>query len=307
VLMHPALSRKRAKMLAGEKEDLEARCREIRAWVCRMIGEVGVGHVGGSLSVVEAVVTLYRRHLRVDPTMPQKPDRDRFVLSKGHSGPTLYAVLALEGFFPISELVTLNQPGTSLPSHPVSWKTPGVDMTTGSLGQGFSAAVGIAAGQAMRGSDARVYAIAGDGECQEGQIWEAALLGAHQKLGNLIGFVDDNDANLDGPASAINRLEPLGEKWKAFGWRTVEIDGHDVEAVDDAIAEAKAYAVGPSMIVLHTRKGCGVSYFEKLGYASHSVPVDHDLMTKALAELGWRPTRDGIEPLVQAITLSREG
>jgi transketolase len=282
-------------MLPAELEDLTARCTEVRAWIVRMIGAVGVGHVGGSLSIVETLVTLYARHLRVNPANPDLPDRDRLVLSKGHGGPALYAVLAMEGFIPTDKLVTLNSPGTMLPSHPVAWLTPGVDMTTGSLGQGFSSATGIAAGVTRTGSDARVYAIAGDGECQEGQVWEAALLAAQLKLDNFIGLVDSNNGNLDGPASEINSVEPLAAKWRAFGWHTVEVDGHDIEAIDGAVTWASRNRGAPSMIVLHTTKGKGISDFEALGYASHSVPIDQQLMTKALAELGYTPTADGIK------------
>ncbi|MDR1903605.1 MAG: transketolase [Treponema sp.] len=234
---------------------LNDKCRYIRYLIIDEIGKLGVGHVGGCLSVVEALVVLYSNHLRVNPREPKMSGRDRFVLSKGHAGPALYAVLADKGFFPIEWLDTLNRPGTNLPSHADMNRTPGVDMTTGSLGQGFSCAVGIALGARIRKDGARVYAVIGDGESDEGLIWEAAMFAGHQKLDNLIAFTDYNKMQIDGETAKINDLDPLGDKWRSFGWNVYSVDGHNVEVIDDAINKSKTQTKKPSMIILNTLKG----------------------------------------------------
>lgn len=268
-----------------EESDLANTAREIRCLILKEIASLGVGHVGGSLSMVDALTAIYSRHLRASSADPTNATRDRFVLSKGHAGPGLYATLAYFGYFPTEELLTLNRPGTSLPSHPDMTKTPGVDMTTGSLAQGFSAAVGIAEGQRLVGSDARTYAIVGDGETQEGQIWEAALLAAQLKLGNLIALTDYNSMCLDGYLNEINDVAPLDKKWEAFRWHTQVIDGHDLKAIDTALQVAENVSDQPSMIILKTTKGKGVTEIENAGPANHSMNVNPDLLASALKEL----------------------
>lgn len=266
-------------------EELAEKCRQIRYDMMDMIGHLGVGHVGGSLSVVDTMVLLYYKYMRIDPKNPGKEGRDRFILSKGHAGPTLYAILADKGYFPKEQLYTLNQGGTNLPSHPDVTKTPGVDMTTGSLGQGLSVAVGTALGSRLKKDGARVYSIVGDGECQEGQIWEAAMYAAHMKLDNLVAFVDFNNLQIDGRIDQINNVEPLDRKWESFGWDTQVVDGHDLDAVDAAIAKALKVTGKPAMIVLKTVKGKGVSFVEEAGTGNHNMPVPPEKRALALAEL----------------------
>ena len=203
--------------------DLEKKCIQIRKNILLEIGTLGVGHIGGSLSIVEALVTLYNKHMHIDPKNPKMEKRDRLIVSKGHCGPAVYAVLADKGFFPMDWLKTLNKPGTNLPSHCDMNKTPGIDMTTGSLGQGFSCAVGIAIASKLKKDDATIYTIIGDGESQEGQIWEAAMLASHKNLDNLIAFTDYNKLQLDGKISDICSIQPLSDKWKSFGWYVIEV------------------------------------------------------------------------------------
>ena len=271
--------------MSSNYRQLVEKCREIRYSVMDVIGQLGVGHVGGSLSVVEAMVVLYYKYMRIDPRDPQKVGRDRFVLSKGHAGPTLYAVLADLGFFPRETLYTLNLGGTTLPSHPDMLRTPGVDMTTGSLGQGLSCAVGAALASRYRGDGARIFAIAGDGECQEGQIWEAAMYAGHMKLDNLVAFVDFNNLQIDGRIDEVNGLEPLDRKWDSFGWNTVVVDGHSVEAIDRAVDNALQSRGRPSMIILKTIKGKGVSFIEEAGTGSHNMAIPPEKHARALQEL----------------------
>lgn len=280
----------RSTALATEEvnyEYLEERCRAARRLLIRELGNVnGATHVGGSLSIIDALVTVYYGHMRVDTTNPKLPGRDRFILSKGHAGPGLYAVLCEFGYFGEEVLWTLNQGGTNLPSHPDMNKVPGVDMTTGSLGQGFSAAIGVAKGALLDSDGARVYTLVGDGESQEGQIWEAALLGAQLALDNLVAFTDYNGLNIDGPLDVSTDLAPLAEKWTAFGWHTMSVDGHDVRAIDAAIREAHATKGKPSMIILRTVKGRGVSFIEAMGTKNHSFDLSAEQVERALAELG---------------------
>ena len=267
------------------KQFLNDKCQRIRYLTVDAIGKLGVGHLGGCMSIVEALVVLYYNHLRVDPGNPQMEGRDRFVLSKGHAGPALYAVLADRGFFPISWLDTLNQPGTRLPSHADMNRTPGVDMTTGSLGQGFSCAVGIALGATLRKDGARIYTVIGDGESDEGLIWEAAMYAGHKKLSNLIAFTDYNKMQIDGPTKEINDLESLADKWSAFGWDVQRVDGHDVAEIDEAIIHAKSRKEKPSMIILDTFKGKGVSFLEASWRDNHNVNISPEQHRLALEEL----------------------
>ncbi len=264
----------------------ELKCKEIRKSILTEIGTLGVGHIGGSLSIVELLIVLYNKHMNVDPKNPQKEGRDRLIVSKGHSGPAVYAVLADVGYFPKEWLLTLNQPGTNLPSHCDMNRTPGIDMTTGSLGQGFSCAVGIAMASKIRDDGAKIYTIIGDGESQEGQIWEAAMFASHHKLNNLIAFTDYNKLQLDDSVENICSLEPLSDKWRAFGWEVIEVDnGNDCNQIDEAVSRAKT-SEKPVMIILNTVKGCGVRFAEEAGVSNHSMPVTQEMFEEGLKELG---------------------
>ncbi len=223
----------------------------------------GFGHIGGALSITDCLAALYGEIMKFDPKNPQWEDRDRLVMSKGHAGPALYATLALMGYFPMEMLKTLNANGTHLPSHCDKNLTPGIDMTTGSLGQGASTAAGLALGLKAQKKDARVYLILGDGESQEGQVWEMALFAPQHKLGNFIAFLDNNKRQLDGYVTDICNLEPVDEKFKAFGWYTLRIDGSDPDKIVEAVNDAKAnQGDKPAMIILDTVKGAGVKAVE---------------------------------------------
>ena len=288
---------------------LEDAAREIRKRTIDMIGFLGVGHIGGSLSIADLLAVLYFKEMRVDPADPRMAERDRLVLSKGHAGPALYAALSIKGFFDESWLHTLNKGGTRLPSHCDRNKTPGIDMTTGSLGQGISAACGIALANRMDGRNVFTYAIVGDGESNEGQVWEAALFAAHNGLDRLIAFTDNNKMQIDGYTADILGLEKLEAKWSAFGWETERIDGHDlgamVRAIEAAKARAEAGTVGgtpastagtpapgasspprgkPTMIILDTIKGKGASFCEGQ-VTNHNMNFDYETARKAIAEL----------------------
>ncbi|PKM85514.1 MAG: transketolase [Firmicutes bacterium HGW-Firmicutes-11] len=269
---------------------LEKKCREVRYLTFDAIGTLGVGHLGGSFSAVDALVVLYYRHLRFDPKQPKMEGRDRFVLSKGHAGPALYAILADHGIIDKSELSTLNRHETRLPSHADMNRTPGIDMTTGSLGQGLSCAVGIAVGSKIKKDGARVYCMIGDGESNEGQIWEAAMYAAHMHLDNLIVFTDYNKMQVDGQTKDILGLEPICDKWISFGWNAERVDGHDVKAIDEAIDRAKAIKGKPCMIILDTLKGKGISFIEEIWQNNHNVnvtPVQHEAGLAELAKEGF--------------------
>lgn len=266
-------------------ELMQRKSQEIRRLTVESIGNLGVGHIGGCLSIVDILTVLYYDIMNIDPKEPKKVGRDRLIISKGHGGPALYATLALKGFFPKEELLTLNKLGTNLPSHCDMNRTIGVDMTTGSLGQGFSASVGIALGSKIRGDGATIYTIIGDGESQEGQIWEAAMLAPNKKLDNLIAFTDFNNLQIDGTVDEINSLGDLESKWKSFGWHTQEIDGHNFTAIKNAIIDAKNETDKPSMIILKTIKGKGVSFVEAAGAGNHNMPVTKEQMALALEEL----------------------
>lgn len=265
--------------------DLQNKSRHIRRLIIDEIGKLGVGHVGGSLSVVEALVVLYYKEMNINPQNPKMEGRDRFILSKGHAGPALYAVLADRGYFDVAELATLNIPETNLPSHCDMLKTPGIDMTAGSLGQGISCAVGMAKASKIMKDNAYIYSIVGDGESQEGQVWEAAMAAAQFRLNNLIAFVDNNKLQIDGNTENVMRVAPMEEKWTAFGWNVQSVDGHDVAAIHNAIIEAKKVKDKPSMIILNTIKGKGVAFIEAMGAANHSMPVSNEDRLKALEEL----------------------
>lgn len=263
---------------------LRQQANEIRKQTIRAIGSLGVGHIGGCLSLAEVLAVLYFDKMKIDPQNPGMEDRDRFVLSKGHGGPTLYSALALRGFFGLEWLETLNRPDTNLPSHCDRKRTPGVDMTTGSLGQGFSAAVGMALAARLDKKDLYIYTVIGDGETQEGQIWEGALLAGNRRLDNLIAFTDYNKMQLDDYIENENGLYPLEDKWRSFGWHVQTVDGHDVDAVSHAIDNSQKIKGRPSMIILDTIKGKGGCFCEGL-LESHNMAVDEETWKKAVALL----------------------
>ncbi len=254
------------------KKQLKAFALQIRIGILEELTALGFGHAGGSLSIADTLAVLYGDVMRIDPQNPQWEDRDRFVCSKGHAGPAVYASLALRGYFPYEELLTLNKPGTRLPSHTDHNKTPGVDITTGSLGQGFSLAAGMALAQKLRQSDARVFAMVGDGELNEGQNWEAVMFSAAKQLDNLYLFVDWNKKQLDGPTCEILDIGALPPKFSAFGFDTYLVDGNDVEQIYDAVAQAKTVFGKPHVIVLDTVKGKGIADIEQMA-ANHSITV----------------------------------
>ena len=265
--------------------ELKEICKDIRCEIMNCIGSIGVGHLGGCLSVAEVLTVLYFKHMNVDPANPKMEGRDRLVMSKGHAGPAVYATLAVKGYFPRSELLTLNKNGTHLPSHCDMNKTVGVDMTAGSLGQGFSCAVGIATASKLSKDGAHVYAIIGDGESQEGQIWESAMFASHRKLDNLIAFTDYNKYQIDGSTDEVCSLGDLSAKWRAFGFDTVEVDGHDLEAIDQAITRAKTIEGKPKMIILHTVKGKGVDFIEAKKAGCHSMSITADEVKTAIEQI----------------------
>lgn len=267
-----------------EVQMLSSRANEIRQDIIRMLGRAGSGHPGGSLSAADIVTALYFRVMRIDPDNPKDPGRDRFILSKGHAAPVLYAALANRGFFPREELLTLRKLGSRLQGHPDMKKLPGVEMSTGSLGQGLSVANGLALAGKLDGLDYRVYALLGDGEIQEGQIWEAAMAAAHYRLDNLIAFLDHNRMQIDGTTDQVMSPEPVADKWRAFGWDVREIDGHDMAQILQAVDQAQKVKGKPHMIIAETIKGKGVSFMEnQVGW--HGVAPKPDEIERALAEL----------------------
>lgn len=256
---------------------------QMRVDIIEMISAAGSGHPGGSLSAADIVATLYFGGiLRHDSAQPHMPGRDRFILSKGHAGPVQYAALAEAGYLPREELVTLRKLGSRLQGHPDCLKLPGVEVSTGSLGQGISIACGLAAG--LAGTESDVYCLMGDGELQEGLVWEAAMFAAHNRLGNLVGIVDDNGLQIDGSCSDVMCLGSIASKFAAFGWRVIGVDGHDVEAIHEALVTARDHREGPVAIVAKTVKGKGVSFME--GDAGwHGKAPSADETARALAEL----------------------
>jgi len=266
------------------EQDLERIAWELRRNVVEMIYRAGSGHAGGSLSICEILAVLYFSELRVDPRNPKDPDRDRFILSKGHAAPALYAVLAKKGFFPESELWTLRKIGSRLQGHPDMRKCPGVEMTSGSLGMGISYGIGIALAARLDGRSYRVYVLTGDGELDEGQNWEAFLVGAKFGLDNLTVLVDYNRIQLDGSVEEILPLQPLHAKIGAFGWHVVECDGHDVRDIRRALDEARNQRGKPTAIIAHTVKGKGVSFMEGT-HEWHGKPISDEEYRAALADL----------------------
>lgn len=262
-------------MDSNKKHELEQFALRIRIGAMEQFKARGFGHVGGSLSIADALAVLYGSQMDVDAKDPKKPDRDKLVCSKGHAGPAVYATLALKGFFPYDVLKTLNQPGTTLPSHCDRNKTPGIDMTTGSLGQGTSLACGMALGDKLKGRKNRVFLIVGDGEADEGQVWEACMFAAAKKLSNLVLLLDNNKKQLDGTVHEILDTFDLGKKLDAFGFDTKVIDGNDITALYDALEYTKKGGDKPFAIVLDTIKGKGVAEVEAAaGNHSMTVPTE---------------------------------
>ena len=259
--------------------------RSIRKDIVSMIHAAKSGHPGGSLSAVEILTALYFDEMNIDPTNPKMEDRDRFVLSKGHAAPVLYATLAQKGYFAKEELNGLRKMGRMLQGHPDMKGTPGVEMSTGSLGQGFSVACGMAMASKLDNAPWRVYTLLGDGECQEGLVWEAAMSAAHYKLDNMVAFLDYNGLQIDGNTDDVMSLGSIVDKFKAFGWNVIEIDGHDFDQIFAALDMAKSTVGQPTMIVAKTIKGRGVSFMENQAGWHGNAPSD-DHLRIALDELG---------------------
>lgn len=265
-------------------EHLKEKARLIRQDIIRMIGAAGSGHPGGSLSGVEIVTALYFHLMRLDPQNPNWPDRDRFILSKGHAAPLLYAALAHRGYFPREELLTLRKLGSRLQGHPDRKALPGVEMSTGSLGQGLAVANGMALAGRLDGRSYRVYVLLGDGELEEGMVWEAAMATAHYKLDQVTAFIDHNRLQIDGPITEVMSPEPIADKFRAFGWEVLSIDGHDLLQIIQAVEHAKEVKGRPTAIVAETIKGKGVSFMEnQVGW--HGVAPKPAEVEQALAEL----------------------
>lgn len=249
-------------MDAVTKKQLQIKACTVRMGVIEGVFNAKSGHPGGSLSVADIFTYLYFDHMNVDPKNPKDENRDRFVLSKGHTAPALYAVLANKGFFPVSEIKNLRKPGAMLQGHPSMNRTPGVDMSTGSLGQGISTAVGMALAGKIDKKDYRVYTVLGDGEIEEGQVWEAAMFAAAKGLDNLCAVVDNNNLQIDGSIAEVNSPYPIPEKFRAFGWNVIEIYGHSFDEIDAAFKAAAEFKGKPTAIIAKTVKGKGVSFME---------------------------------------------
>ena len=278
-------------MDSAKKKQLQELATRIRMGAVTGVFHAKSGHPGGSLSIADLLAYLYSEELRVDPQNPQWEDRDRLVLSQGHCAPALYAALAQKGFFSEDELLTLRHVGAMLQGHPDMKGTPGVDMSTGSLGQGVSAAVGMALSAKLSNKDYRTYAILGDGEIEEGQVWEAAMFASHKSLSNLCLIVDNNDLQIDGRVGEVNSPYPIPEKFEAFGFHVVCIDGHDFDQIAAAFAEARTVTDRPTAIIQKTVKGKGVSFMEDVAGWHGTAPnaeqyaVAMDELTAALAQI----------------------
>lgn len=265
--------------------ELAEKARRIRINALKAIHAAKSGHPGGSLSSADILATLYFGELNIDPKKPKMADRDKFVLSKGHAVPALYAALGERGFYEVSEMMTLRQVGSKFQGHPNMRKVPGIEMSTGSLGQGFSAAVGMAVAGKIDKNPGRVYVLTGDGELQEGILWEAAMQASHRKLDNLVAIVDLNGLQIDGKVSDVKCVCPVDEKFRSFGWNVISIDGHNFEELTTAFKEAKSSKGVPTAIIAHTHKGKGVSFMEDNAGWHGKAPSDEELAT-AIEELG---------------------
>ena len=266
-------------------KEMEAIAKRLRRHIISMIGKAGSGHPGGSLSAVEIVTTLYFKVLRHKPQDPQWSDRDRFILSKGHAAPLLYATLAECGYFPVDELTTLRQLDSRLQGHTDRTATPGVEMSAGALGQGLSFAIGVALAGRLNSRQYRAYVLLGDGECDEGQVWEGAMSAAHFKVDNLMAIVDNNGQQIDGWNRDVMNLEPFNKKWQSFGWHVIEVDGHNFTQLIEAFDQAKLVKGQPTVIIAHTTKGKGVSFMENNPDFHGKAPNAAELEI-ALKELG---------------------
>ncbi|WP_456078015.1 transketolase [Mogibacterium diversum] len=265
--------------------ELAEKARRIRINALKAIHAAKSGHPGGSLSSADILATLYFGELNIDPKNPKMVDRDKFVLSKGHAVPALYAALGERGFYEVSEMMTLRQVGSKFQGHPNMSKVPGIEMSTGSLGQGFSAAVGMAVAGKIDKNPGRVYVLTGDGELQEGIVWEAAMQASHRKLDNLVAIVDLNGLQIDGKVSDVKCVCPVDEKFRSFGWNVISVDGHNFEELTTAFKEAKSSKGVPTAIIAHTHKGKGVSFMEDNAGWHGKAPSDEELAT-AIEELG---------------------
>jgi transketolase len=270
--------------LTNDVAELKKIARELRVDILKMLAASGSGHTGGSLSAIDILAALYFGRMNHGPNIPKEADRDVFVLSKGHGAPALYAVLAQCGYFDKSQLGSLRQMHAMLSGHPYSPSTPGVEVSTGSLGQGLSMANGIAMAYKLDRRKGTVFCMLGDGETQEGQVWEAAMTASHHKLDNVVGILDNNGLQIDGFVRDIKGIEPIGDKWKAFGWEVIEIDGHNMSEIISAIDRAVAVKGKPALIWAHTVKGKGVSFMENKASYHGAVPTKEEL-EKALVEL----------------------
>ncbi len=264
--------------------ELKRIANDVRFGIIEAVYNAGCGHPGGSLSIADMLTYLYFEEMNIDPKDPKKQDRDRFVLSKGHTAPGLYSVLANRGFFDVEELKTLRQIDSRLQGHPDMKGIPGVDMTTGSLGLGISAACGMALSAKVSGDSYRVYTIVGDGESEEGQVWEAAMFAAHYKLDNLVAIIDWNGLQIDGPVAEVMNPTPHDEKFRAFGWHVITIDAHDFAQIESALNEARTVKGKPTVIIMKSLKGKGVSYMENK-CEWHGQAPKQDLYEVAIADL----------------------
>ncbi|GCF94756.1 transketolase [Enterococcus florum] len=266
--------------------NLQQKSTELREWILRSLAAAGSGHPGGSLSAIDILTLLYYQEMTVTPENYEQKEREHFILSKGHAAPALYAVLADKGFFPKEELLDLRKFGSFLQGHPDRIKTPGIDSSSGSLGQGLSIANGLALAQRLDGIQKKVFVLLGDGELQEGQVWEAAMTTAHYRLNQVIAFVDNNRLQIDGTNQAIMNVEDIGKKFSAFNWNVLTADGHDFYSLTQAVNQAKTFDQGPSVIVCKTVKGKGVSFMEN--------------------QVGWHGKAPSLEEASQAIEELRE-
>lgn len=266
-------------------KSLEKTAAEIRCGIIKAIHNAGSGHPGGSLSAADIVTALYFDEMNVDPKNPKMKGRDKFILSKGHAGPVQYSALAVKGYYPMEDFMTLRKLGSKFQGHPDMHKVPGIEMSTGSLGQGISAAGGMALANKLDNDPGRIYVLLGDGEIQEGIVWEALMSAAHYKLDNMVAILDHNGLQIDGKNEDVMTVAPVAEKFQAFGWNVIQIDGHDFEQILDAFKQARACKGKPTMIVAETIKGKGVSFMEN-NAGWHGKAPDEEQTKQALAELG---------------------
>ena len=266
-------------------KSLEKTAAEIRCGIIKAIHNAGSGHPGGSLSAADIVTALYFDEMNVDPKNPKMKGRDKFILSKGHAGPVQYSALAVKGYYPMEDFMTLRKLGSKFQGHPDMHKVPGIEMSTGSLGQGISAAGGMALANKLDNNPGRIYVLLGDGEIQEGIVWEALMSAAHYKLDNMVAILDHNGLQIDGKNEDVMTVAPVVEKFQAFGWNVIQIDGHDFEQILDAFKQARACKGKPTMIVAETIKGKGVSFMEN-NAGWHGKAPDEEQTKQALAELG---------------------